>query len=59
MCDYSTALLIILLILLFRQSCCYEKQINDKIQYYNKVIRATHSESMYPHVTLLFRMKIG
>ena len=32
---------------------------NDKIKYFHKVIRVSHPTTIHPHVTLLFRMKIG
>ena len=32
---------------------------NDKIRYFHKVLRVTHPITVHPHVTLLFRMKIG
>ena len=32
---------------------------NDKIKYFHKVVRVAHPTTSHPHVTLLFRMKIG
>jgi len=32
---------------------------NDKIRYFHRVIRVTHPITVHPHVTLLFRIKIG
>lgn len=53
---------IILLILYINQCNSYNKPSNvgnDKIKYFNKVIRVAHPTTMHPHVTLLFRIKIG
>ena len=54
----------VILILLFingNKSDEYIKPTNygDKIRYFNKVIRVTHPITIHPHLTLLFRMKIG